>query len=191
MCLVTKVANVKLHPLQFSESIFQFLLAGKTTAIMRMFLTCISFCVYTFSLGADITPGLLSNVSQLANTKTTDKFMDQHTWSTEAMDITKDSTALPDKVFDIKTTFSQEFPFNANSTQILDELTESTPEQNSSLVLSAPVTEYVAPNTTDDSTGSFVQFHNVSFELMEVKGKWKNGILALGVLVILQLAWQD
>ena len=148
---------------------------------MMVFLTFIYFCAPTFSLGMDITPttGLLSNVSQLASTKTTDKFMDQHTWSTETMDITTDSTTLPDKVFEMKTTFSQEFPFNANTTQILDELTASTPKQNSSLVPSAPVTEYVTPNTTYDSTGSFVEFYNVSFELMEVKGKWKNGTTGL------------
>ena len=75
---------------------------------MRMFLTCISLCTFTVSLGMDITPttGLLSNVSQLTNTKTTDKFMDQRTWSGETKDITTDSTTLPDKVFEI-TTFSQ------------------------------------------------------------------------------------
>ena len=160
---------------------------------MMMFLTCISFCAFTFSLGTDITPitGLLSNISQLANTKTTDKFMDQHTWSTDTMDITTDSTILPDHVSEIETTASQGFPLNASTTQILDELTKSTIEQNSSLVPPAPVTEYITPNTTDDSTGSFVEFYNVSFELMEVRGKWKNGILTLSVLVILHLSWQD
>ena len=91
------------------------------------------------------------------------------------MDITIDSTILPDHVSEIETTASQGFPLNASTTQILDELTKSTIEQNSSLVPPAPVTEYVTPNTTDDSTGSFVEFYNVSFEVMEVKGKWKNG----------------
>ena len=108
-----------------------------------------------------------------------DKFMDQRTWSTDTMDITTDSTTLPDHVFDIERIAPQGFPLNASTTQILDELIESTPEQNGSLVPSAPVTEYVAPNSTDDSTGSFVEIYNVSFELMEVKGKCKNGNTSL------------